>query len=238
LDGVDVSGPLPRTDELSFVNHHILPVRHGLTFGELAELINADEHLGAKLEIVRMRGWKRSLYYDQTGLAWTAPSPNLRTVAEAVLYPGVALVEGTNVSVGRGTETPFEIVGAPWIDERFATALQNEGLAGVTITPAKFTPASGLYADTACTGVRFEVTDRAAFEPVRLGVTLARVLRDLYPDAWHADKLDKIIGNRAITDAILDRQPLADIESLWSADLDAFRAKRKKYLLYPDDPPR
>jgi uncharacterized protein YbbC (DUF1343 family) len=238
LGGLDVAGPSPRPDELSFVNHHALPVRHGMTFGELAEMINADEHLGAKLEVVKMRGWKRGLYYDQTGLPWTAPSPNLRSVAEAVLYPGVALVEGTNVSVGRGTDTPFELVGAPWIDERFVAALQSDGLAGVAIEPAKFTPTSSSYAGSECTGAHLEVTDRAAFEPVRLGIAIARSLGELYPDAWHADKLDKIIGNRPITDAILERQPLADIESLWSADLDAFRSKRKKYFLYPEDAPR
>jgi uncharacterized protein YbbC (DUF1343 family) len=237
LGGAAVAGPMPLPDALSFVNHHPLPVRHGLTFGELAELINADEHLGAKLEIVRMRGWKRSLYYDQTGLSWTPPSPNLRSVAEAVLYPGVALVEGTNVSVGRGTETPFEIVGAPWIDDRFVSALTSESLAGLSVTSARFTPTSSTYAGEECLGARFDVTDRAAFEPVRLGVAIARALRDLYPDAWHADKLDKIIGNRAITSAILDRQPIADIESLWSADLDAFRNKRKKYFLYAEDAP-
>jgi beta-N-acetylhexosaminidase len=117
-------------------------------------------------------------------------------------------------------------------------ALQNEGLAGLGVTAAKFTPTSSTHAGAECIGARFEVTDRAAFEPVRLGVAIARALRDLYPDAWHADKLDKIIGNKPITDAILDRRPLADIESLWSTDLEAFRAKRKKYFLYPDDVPR
>src|SRR5262249_32539892 len=158
LGGLDVAGPSPRPDELSFVNHHPLPVRHGMTFGELAEMINADEHLGAKLAVVKMRGWKRGLYYDQTGLPWTAPAPNRRAVAEVVLYPGVALVEGTNVSVGRGTDTPFELVGAPWIDERFVAALQGEGLAGVAITPAKFTPTSSSYAGSECTGAHLEVT--------------------------------------------------------------------------------
>jgi uncharacterized protein YbbC (DUF1343 family)/CubicO group peptidase (beta-lactamase class C family) len=234
LGGVEVAGPLPLPDEVSFVNHHPLPVRHGMTFGELAEMINADEHLGANLEVLRMRGWKRASYYDETGLAWTPPSPNLRSVAEAVLYPGVALVEGTNVSVGRGTDTPFEVVGAPWIDERFVLALEHESLSGVVFTPVRFTPTSGVYEGQNCNGVHFEVTDRAAFEPVRLGIVLARSLRELYADAWHTDKLGKIIGNRIVTEAILDRRPLADIESLWSAELELFRGKRKKYLLYPD----
>jgi uncharacterized protein YbbC (DUF1343 family) len=235
LGGVEIAGPLPRPDELSFVNHHVLPIRHGLTFGELAELINADEHLGAKLDVVRMRGWKRGLYYDATGLSWTPPSPNLRTVAQTVLYPGVALVEGTNVSVGRGTDTPFEVVGAPWIDDRFAQSMEVEPLAGVRVTPTHFTPTSSTHAGQECAGVHLEVTDRTAFEPVRLGLTLARTLRELYPDDWHADKLDKIIGNRPVTDALLDKQPLADVEALWTGDLDAFRSKRRKYFLYPED---
>jgi uncharacterized protein YbbC (DUF1343 family) len=234
IDGIDVAGPLPRPDAISFVNHHLLPVRHGLTFGELAEMINADEHLGARLEVIRMRGWKRPQYYDQTGLTWTPPSPNLRSVAEAVLYPGVALVEGTNVSVGRGTDAPFELVGAPWIDDRFLPSLQAELLAGVAFTPARFTPASSIYAGEECIGVRMEVTDRATFEPVRLGIALARSLREVYPDAWRTDKLDNIIGNSAVTEAILNKEPLTDIESLWLADLDLFRARRRKYFLYPD----
>jgi uncharacterized protein YbbC (DUF1343 family) len=236
LGGVEVSGPIPLLDELSFVNHHPLPVRHGMTFGELAEMINADEHLGAKLEVVRMRGWKRASYYDETGLSWTPPSPNLRTVAEAVLYPGVALVEGTNVSVGRGTDTPFEVAGAPFIDGQFFAALVDEALPGVAITEARFTPTSSIYAGEECRGARFEVTDRSAFDPVRLGVAMARALAELYPNAWHSDKLDKIIGNRAVTDAILARRPPSEIEAIWTGELDLFRAKRKKYFLYPDEP--
>jgi uncharacterized protein YbbC (DUF1343 family) len=234
INGIDVAGPLPRPEAISFVNHHALPVRHGMTFGELAEMINADEHLGARLEVVRMRGWKRAQYYDQTGLPWTPPSPNLRSVAEAVLYPGVALVEGTNVSVGRGTDSPFELVGAPWVDDRLLPSLQAELLSGVAFTPARFTPSSSIYAGEECTGVRLEVTDRTTFEPVRVGMALARSLREVYPDAWHADKLDKIIGNPAVTDAIMNKEPLSDIEALWLADLDVFRARRRKYLLYPE----
>jgi len=116
LDGVDVAGPVTAPGELSFVNHHPLPIRHGMTFGEIATMIDADLHLGARLDVVRMSGWKRSQYYDETGLPWVSPSPNLRSMRAAVLYPAVALVEGTNVSVGRGTDTPFEVVGAPYLD--------------------------------------------------------------------------------------------------------------------------
>jgi uncharacterized protein YbbC (DUF1343 family) len=197
-------------------------------------MINADEHLGASLEVVRMRGWRRAAYFDQTGLDWTPPSPNLRSVAEAVLYPGVALVEGTNVSVGRGTDTPFEVVGAPWIDDRLARRLATESLEGVAFASTQFTPVASTYAGKECTGVRLTVTDRAGFEPIRTGIAIARALQELYPTSWKPDKLNGIIANRGITNAILSGRPLSDIESMWKADLDSFRNRRKKYLLYAD----
>jgi uncharacterized protein YbbC (DUF1343 family)/CubicO group peptidase (beta-lactamase class C family) len=234
IDGIDVAGPLPLPGDVSFVTHHPLPIRHGMTLGELAEMINADEHLGAALDVVRMRGWKRAAYFDQTGLTWTPPSPNLRTVAEAVLYPGIALVEGTNVSVGRGTDTPFEVVGAPWMDEKLAARLRGEPLQGVTFSATKFTPASSNYAGRECSGIRIDVTDRAAFEPIRTGIALARALAQLYSTSWKPDKLNGIIANRNVTNAILSGRPLADIEAMWRAELDAFRYRRKKYLLYTD----
>jgi uncharacterized protein YbbC (DUF1343 family) len=234
IDGIDVAGPLPAPGDMSFVTHHPLPIRHGMTLGELAEMINADEHLGATLEVVRMRGWRRAAYFDQTGLAWTPPSPNLRSVAQAVLYPGVALVEGTNVSVGRGTDTPFEVVGAPWIDDRLAQRLAAESLEGVAFASTQFTPAASTYAGKECTGVRLTVTDRAGFEPIRTGVAIARALLELYPTSWKPDKLNGIIANRSVTNAILNGRPLSDIESMWKADLDSFRNRRKKYLLYAD----
>jgi uncharacterized protein YbbC (DUF1343 family)/CubicO group peptidase (beta-lactamase class C family) len=234
IDGIDVAGPLPAPGDMSFVTHHPLPIRHGMTLGELAEMINADEHLGAALEVVRMRGWRRAAYFDQTGLAWTPPSPNLRSVAQAVLYPGVALVEGTNVSVGRGTDTPFEVVGAPWIDDRLAARLAAESLEGVAFASTQFTPTSSNYAGKDCTGVRLAVTDRAGFEPIRTGVAIARALQELYPASWKPDKLNGIIANRGVTNAILSGHSLSDIESMWKADLDSFRNRRKKYLLYTD----
>jgi uncharacterized protein YbbC (DUF1343 family)/CubicO group peptidase (beta-lactamase class C family) len=233
IGGLEVSGPLSTRDATSFVNHHPLPVRHGMTLGELAEMIDADEHLGVDLHVVKMSGWLRVQYFDETGLSWMPPSPNLRSIKQAVLYPGVALVEGTNVSVGRGTDTPFEVVGAPWIDAtQLAGALQEMKLAGVTFEPAEFTPKTSAFAGQLCHGVRLEVQSRETFEPVRTGIAIALALRKLHPDAWHPDKLNQIIGNAPITDAILALRPLEEIEALWSADLAAFREKREKYLLY------
>src|ERR1019366_4157044 len=170
---------------VSFVTSPPLPVRHGLTLGELATLLNADDHLGVALSIVTMRGWRRGSYGDETGLPWVNPSPNLRSVAEALLYPALGLLEATNLSVGRGTDAPFERVGAPWIDgAALADALAADALPGVAFAPDVFTPQTDRYAGQSCSGVRVVVGDRPRFEPVRTGLAIARELRRLYPRAW------------------------------------------------------
>jgi len=232
LGGVEVAGPVV-TGRLSFVNHARLPVRHGMTLGELADLIDADEHLGTDLEVVSMRGWQRGDEWAATGLRWVAPSPNLHRVRAVELYPAIALVEGTNVSVGRGTDTPFELLGAPFVDAVTWTAqLTALRLPGIRFSEAQFTPRSGTYARETCHGVRIAVTDRATFEPVRTGVAIALELRRRYPEAWHPERLDDLLGNAEVTRAILDLRPLDEIQDLWRADLQAFRVKRDKYLLY------
>jgi uncharacterized protein YbbC (DUF1343 family) len=234
LDAVTVAGPMLHPSEASFVNHHALPMRHGMTLGELATMINADEHLGLALDIVRMQGYRRSDYFDETGLRWWPPSPNLRTVEQAVLYPAVALVEGTNVSVGRGTEHPFELMGAPWVNaESLLATLQGYGLAGVSFGTARFTPNSSLHAGKECSGVSLRVTDRALFEPVRTGIALALSLRRLHAAQWKTARLHEIIGQPEVTRAILELRPLSEIEALYADELEAFRGKRQKYLLYP-----
>lgn len=234
LDAVTVAGPMLDPSEASFVNHHALPMRHGMTLGELAGMIVSDEHLGLSLDVVRMQGYRRSAYFDETGLRWWPPSPNLRTVEQAVLYPAVALVEGTNVSVGRGTEHPFEVVGAPWVDaERLLATVQSHGLAGVSFSTARFKPSAAVYAGKDCSGLSLRVTDRALFEPVRTGIALALSLRSLHRAQWQTARFHEIIGQPAVTRAILALRPLSEIEGLYKADLEAFRAKRQKYLLYP-----
>jgi len=233
IDAVDVAGPMLKMSELSPVNHHPLPVRHGMTMGELAEMMNADEHLGARLEIVRMANYDRRAYFDDTGLAWWPPSPNLRTVGQAVLYAGVALLEATNVSVGRGTDMPFEVVGAPWIDGRaLAGELAKAGLAGVTFDPTTFTPTENRHKGVPCHGIRLRVENRSIFEPVRTGLAVALALRKLYAQNWDAARLRRMVGDPVVAQAILDGRPLAEVEALSKDDLDAFRAKRAKYLLY------
>jgi uncharacterized protein YbbC (DUF1343 family) len=238
INGMDVAGPMLKPSERSAVNHHPLPVRHGMTMGELAELMNADEHLGVRLQIVRMPHYDRKAFWDQTGLTWWPPSPNLRRVDEALLYPGLALVEGTNVSVGRGTDTPFEVVGAPWIDgPRLAGELERAGLSGVHFEATSFTPNSSpkvnRYAGTPCQGIRLRVEDRASFEPVRTGLAIAIALRRLFRSDWDSTRLHRAIGDPAVSEAILKPRHLAEVEALFKDDLAAFRAKRLKYLLYP-----
>ncbi len=234
INATDLAGPMLKPSEQSAVNHHSLPVRHGMTMGELAEMMNADEHLGARLEIVRMPRYDRKVYFDETGLTWRPPSPNLRSVDEAVLYPGVALLEATNVSVGRGTDTPFEVVGAPWIDgPRLAAELARAQLAGVSFQATTFTPQANPHNGALCQGVRLHVDDRASFEPVRTGIAIAIALRQLYREQWNAARLHRMIGDPVVTAAILKPSRLAEVESLFKDDLDAFRAKRQKYLLYP-----
>jgi uncharacterized protein YbbC (DUF1343 family) len=234
INGIDVAGPILKPSEMSAVNHHPLPIRHGMTMGELAEMMNADEHLGLRLDVVHMAGYNRQAYFDETGLAWWPPSPNLRTVGQTVLYPGVAILEATNISVGRGTDTPFEVIGAPWIDSRALVAmLAQSGLAGVSFEATSFTPTANPYRGKLCHGIRLHLENRAVFEPVRTGIAIALALRQHHGKDWDASRLRRMLGDPAVAQAILDGSHLADIEVLYQTDLDAFRTKRMKYLLYP-----
>ena len=235
IDGVDVAGPVLVPSGKSFVNYHALPVRHGMTVGELAWLFDADDHLGVRLSVVPMRGWRRASYGDETGLPWVNPSPNLHNVTEALLYPALGLLEATNLSVGRGTDAPFEKLGAPWIDgDVLASALATEALPGVTFAPETFTPDARSYAGQVCRGVHITVGDRAQFEPIRTGLAIARALRRTYRQEWDFDKLDRLIGNTDVVKAIDAGLPLASIVDLYRAQLAAFASKREKYLLYTD----
>jgi uncharacterized protein YbbC (DUF1343 family) len=235
IDGIDVAGPVLSPSGRSFVNYHALPVRHGMTVGELAWLFDADDHLGLNLSVVPMRGWRRSAYGDETGLAWVNPSPNLHGVNEALLYPALGLLEATNVSVGRGTDAPFERVGAPWIDaDLLASSVRAEALPGVTFAPETFTPDAREYAGQVCHGLHVTVTDRAQFEPVRTGLAIARSLRRVYRRDWEFDKLDRLVGDQEVVKAIDAGLPLASIVDAYRAKLAAFTSKREKYLLYTD----
>jgi uncharacterized protein YbbC (DUF1343 family) len=233
IDGVDVGGPVLAAATRSFVNYRALPVRHGMTVGELAYLFNAEDHLGLRLSVVPMRGWRRSAYGDELGLRWVNPSPNLRSVEEALLYPALGLLEATNLSVGRGTDAPFERFGAPWIDAAaLAAAIDAESLPGVTVAPETFTPSASTYAGQACNGLHVRVRDRTLFEPVRTGLAIARALRRLYPQEWEFAKLDRLLVHLPTMKAIDAGLPLATIVDGYRAQSEAFAAKREKYLLY------
>jgi uncharacterized protein YbbC (DUF1343 family) len=206
-----------------------------MTVGELAWLFDADDHLGLNLSVVAMRGWRRSSYGDETGLSWVNPSPNLHGVNEALLYPALGLLEATNLSVGRGTDAPFERVGAPWIDgDVLAASLSAEALPGVAFAPEAFTPDARNYAGQVCHGLHITVTDRAQFEPVRTGLAIARALRHTYRREWDFDKLDRLVGDPDVVKAIDAGLPLASIVDTYRAKLAAFASKREKYLLYTD----
>ena len=232
LGGVRVEGPMP-VGPRSFVNHARLPVRHGLTMGELTLLLDAADHLGTELVVVPARGWRREMLWSDTGLPWTPPSPNLRTPMEALLYPGVGLLEATNLSVGRGTPTPFEVVGAPWIDgPKLAEELARAHVAGMSFEPTTFTPESSTHHGKLCQGLRFRVTDTAALAPVTLGVAVAVALHSLYPQEWEVAKLAPLLMSPEAVRAIERGASAAEVVGSWKAEVDRFTAERAKYLLY------
>jgi uncharacterized protein YbbC (DUF1343 family) len=204
-----------------------------MTLGELAQMFNAERGINAKLKVVPAEGWLRGDWYDSTGLGWINPSPNLRSVTEAALYPGVAMVEGTNVSVGRGTDTPFELLGAPWIKAReFAAYLNAREIAGVRFVPVTFTPNSSMYAGQACQGVNIVLTGRNQLDSPELGVELASALHKLYPEQWHIEKMIELLPNQAVIDAIVQNVDPRRIQQDWQEALQDFLKLRDKYLIY------
>lgn len=225
----------PGTDEGhdSFTNYWTIPVRHGMTVGELAKMFNTERGINAKLTVVPMEGWQRGDWFDSTGLEWVNPSPNLRSVTEEALYPGVALIEGTNVSVGRGTDSPFELVGAPWIRSReLAGYLNVRGIAGVRFVPVTFTPSSSVYSGQACQGVNIIVTDRNGIDGPELGIELAAALHKLYPSDWKIEKMQQLLVNQTVYDALNAGQDPRRIAQEWQEALEKFQAVRLKYLIY------
>jgi uncharacterized protein YbbC (DUF1343 family)/CubicO group peptidase (beta-lactamase class C family) len=233
IGGVAVSGPVRDPELASFIAYHSIPVRHGMTVGELAQLYNSERQIGAKLEVIKCQGWKRELLFDRTGLVWTNPSPNMRSLTEAMLYPGVGLLEATNLATGRGTDTPFERLGAPWIDPiAFAAALNSDAVPGARFVPIYFTPSERQYATKRCGGVQILIEDWSAFDPLRLGMTLATQLRALYPKDWQPDGVMKLLCDRSTFDQIIAGKPVDRLIAGWQAELAAFQSVRSRYLLY------
>jgi uncharacterized protein YbbC (DUF1343 family) len=230
--GGEIAGPMLDRGRESFIAYHDVPVRHGMTLGELATLFNAERQIGAELSVVKLEGWQRWQRFGDTGLSWTAPSPNLRTVAAALLYPGVALLETTNVSVGRGTPTPFEHFGAPWIDADALKEAVEGQVPGLSVASAEFTPTSGPHARERCHGLALRVIDSQLFEPVRLGITLAAALARLHPKSFRSAGLLRMLGNQATYAALLAAKPVDEIVASWAPGLAAFASRRERFLLY------
>jgi len=233
VNGAYVQGPVSEYGRESFTNYGPVPVRHGMTLGELAQMFNAEHNIHAKLVVVPMQGWMRGDWFDSTSLEWINPSPSLRSLPEATLYPGVALVEGTNVSVGRGTDTPFELLGAPWINAReLSQYLNARQIPGVRFVPVTFTPFSSNFAGQFCRGVDLILTDRDVLDAPELGVELASALTKLYPEQFHSEKMIDILANQAVYNAIIQGDDPHRIALGWQDHLLKFQQLREKYLIY------
>jgi uncharacterized protein YbbC (DUF1343 family) len=228
-----VQGPVLDADLTSFTSYLPMPIRHGMTIGELATMFNEVGGIGAKLHVVGLRHYDRRMWFDETGLPWAAPSPNLRNLTEVTLYPGVAMVEGANVSVGRGTPTPFELVGAPWIDgRRLARDLANLKLPGIAVQATDFTPDKEPFAHQLCHGIRFSIKDRNALDSPQLGLALIAALWHQAPDVFKIEATLRMIGAQRVLDALRNGEDLTRITDLWQADLKRFRDQRETYLIY------
>jgi uncharacterized protein YbbC (DUF1343 family)/CubicO group peptidase (beta-lactamase class C family) len=233
VNGIDVEGALADEDKLNFIAAHTIPVRYGLTIGELGQMMNAERRIGADVRVVKMENWSRSMWLDETGQTWINPSPNMRSLNEATLYPGIGLLEVTNVSVGRGTDTPFEVLGAPWIDgRRFADHLNKQNLKGVRFVPIRFKPNASVYKDEDLGGINIIVTDRSSFDSVRTGFEIAAALRKLYPNDWQVDRYARLLVNGKLLSMVQQGADAAALSAEAQKDVDAFKKRREPFLLY------
>lgn len=244
VGGELIEGNLVEDEYRSFVGLYPIPMRHGLTFGELGHLFNRHFGIGADYDVIPMDGWQRQMYYNDTGLPWLFPSPNMPTESTAVVYPGQVIWEGTNISEGRGTTLPFEIFGAPFIDcEKLAKAVNGSYLTGCVLRPLVFQPTSNKWAGEDCQGVELHVTDRASFRPYRTSLALLQAIAQLYPDQfelkpppyeyeYEKEPLDLIIGSQSIRKAVIEGADILELEAIWQKDLDEFDTIRQSFLLY------
>jgi len=238
INGVDLEGPILEYPEFSsFVGLYPIPVRHGMTVGELALMFN-DSFLEKKvtLEIIPMQGWERDMWYDETGIPWVIPSPNMPTLNTATVYPGQVYLEGTNISEGRGTTKPFELFGAPWIEAHHLTRILNSlNLSGVRFREAWFKPVMSKYEGELCEGSQIHITDRKAFKSFECSLSIIKTIRDEYPDhfKFHEDYFDKIMGTDQIRKDLIKGISIKDITSSYQKELSLFKKQREKYLLYP-----
>jgi uncharacterized protein YbbC (DUF1343 family)/CubicO group peptidase (beta-lactamase class C family) len=232
INGLTIEGPVLK-GETTFTGWHNIPVRYGMTIGELAKMFNEERQFHADLTIIQVEGWSRDLFFDQCSLPWTNPSPNMRSLTEAILYPGIGLLETTALSVGRGTDTPFEVVGAPYIDDlKLASELNAAGLSGLRFVPVQFTPTSSIFKGQICKGVNILLTDRDRANVVDVGILIAFKLHSLYPKEFGLDKFNRLLSHEPTLEAIRQGKPLAEIKTQWSAELNEFKKRREKFLIY------
>jgi uncharacterized protein YbbC (DUF1343 family) len=233
VGGEIIEGPMLDADKTGFVAYYPLPVRYGLTIGELAQLFNAENHINADLHVIPMKNWRRNYFFESTGVRWVPPSPNLRTVKGAITYPGLEILQNAGLSVGRGTETPFEQFGAPWMDgSKVAAALNAAQLPGLKFVEQSFIPVSGLYMGRRCGGVGIRIGDRAAVRAMRLGIQIAVVLEKMYPQDFQVEKTITLLGNSETVRKLQNGASAAEIVASWQSALTEFDQIRRKYFLY------
>jgi uncharacterized protein YbbC (DUF1343 family) len=233
VNGWQIEGPMPDPPFFGFTAYFPMPVRHGMTLGELARMFNEEKKMGVDLTVVPVANWTRGLWFDETGLTWVNPSPNMRNLNQATLYPGIGAIESSNISVGRGTDQPFEQIGAPWIDgPRLASVLNARELPGIRFYPVTFTPASSKYAGDACQGVFMIVTNRETLAPVRVGLEIAAALSSLFGEAYRMEDAARLLGSRESLERVRRGEDPAAVAASWSRDEAAWRRLRAKYLIY------
>ncbi len=233
INGVDVAGPLLDEKHVSFVGYMRMPVRHGMTAGELALMFNGERRLGADVRVIQMEGWRRAMWYDETGLEWMNPSPNIRNLTQAALYPGVCLLESPQISVGRGTDTPFQVVGAPWFRAReMAAHLNGLRLPGVRFQTRRFRPQASVYKGEVCEGVDILLTNREAFDPVLTGLELLAAVLKFHPEKFQLETVMRLLGSDEAAARLKRGESGREILAAMKSQLDEFMRIRAKYLLY------
>jgi uncharacterized protein YbbC (DUF1343 family) len=233
VGGETVEGPMLDPDKTSFVAYYPLPVRYGLTIGELAQFFNSENHIGADLHVIPMRNWHRNYFFESTGIKWVPPSPALRTTKGSILYPGIEILQDSGVSVGRGTQAPFEVFGAPWMDgDAVAAALDERHLPGLRFESKSFIPIGGPHSGQRCNGVSIRITDRFVVRSMRVGLEIAEILQKLYPKDFDSAKLVGLLGNSDTVEQIRNGVAAEQIVYSWSEALKAFDQVRRKYFLY------
>jgi uncharacterized protein YbbC (DUF1343 family) len=233
LGGEIIEGPMLDADKTNFVAYFPIPVRYALTIGELAQLFNSENHINADLHVIAMKNWHRNYFFESTGVRWIPPSPNLRTLKGSIVYPGLEVLQNAGISVGRGTEAPFEEFGAPWMDsEKVASALNAAHLPGLKFVTQPFIPVSGLYAGKRCNGVGIRIGDRAAARSMRMGLEIAALLQEMYPQNFDVSKTVTLLGNAETVQKLEDGASPEDIVASWQPSLSDYDKTRRRYLLY------